>query len=154
MARVTTWRHTTWARWLGWTGVFALVAGACGLAYRGLRPEIPPAWSLALLVPPLVAAFLIGARFRSWSWALGPPMALLLAGTPLLLIPYAVVVPHTQGLPFPDLTYAEATFVAGLFLLLGVWITLVLYALVAAAGVWWGRRRYESDPSPPGIDGH
>jgi hypothetical protein len=86
MAR-TTWWSSEWARWFGWTLVFALVAGACNLAYevsigckgwpkglpvvadacgladQALGPGILPAWSLAYLVPPLVAAFFIGVRF-------------------------------------------------------------------------------------------
>ena len=51
---------------------FALVAGPCGLAYRELRPDIAPGWSLALLVPPLAAAFFIGTRFPSRWWCSWP----------------------------------------------------------------------------------
>ena len=63
-----TWRSSFRARWFGWTLVFGLVAGACGLPYRALRLglEAAPAWSLPLLVPPLVAAFLSGVRFPFW----------------------------------------------------------------------------------------
>jgi hypothetical protein len=161
MERVTTWWSSLWARWLGWTVAVALVAGACGLAYRALRPGIAPALSLALLVPPLVAAFLIGVRFPSRWWLAGPPVAVLLAGTPLLLILHDVVVPFTQSSMFQDMdmTYATAMFIALLFLLLLMTITLVLFGLVAAAGVWWGKRRaatnigstkrsLDGDPSP------
>jgi hypothetical protein len=141
MARLTTWQSSLWARWLGWTLVFGLVAGACGLAYRALRPEIAPAWSLALLVPLLVAAFLIGVRFPFWRWAAGPPVAMFLVGTPLLLIPYAVVVPLVPGSMFQDMSYALTITIAGFLLFFLATITLVLCALAATAGVWWGQRR-------------
>jgi hypothetical protein len=166
MAR-TTWWSSEWARWFGWTVVFALVAGACTLAYevsigckswpkglpvvadacglasQALGPGILPAWSLAYLVPPLVAAFFIGVRFPFRWWLLGPPVAVFLVGTPLLLIPYYVVASLVPESLFQDttLTYGEAMVVALLFLLFGMTIFLILLALVAHAGVRWGRRR-------------
>ena len=116
-----------------------LVAGARGLVYRWLRPGIPPTLSLAFLVPPMVAAFLIGMRLPLWRWAAGPPTVILL-GKPLLLIPYNLVAPLVPGSMFQGVSYAEAITIAGFLLVFLMTITLVLYTL-AARGVWWGQRR-------------
>jgi hypothetical protein len=106
-------------------------------------------------MPPVVAAFLIGVRFPSRWWPAGPPLAVLLAGTPLLLIPYDVVVPFTQSSMFSsmfqDTTYGEAMFIASLFLLFLMTITLVLYALAAYAGVKWSQRREAANVSSTGL---
>jgi hypothetical protein len=88
MERVTTWRSSQWARWLGWTAVFGVVVGVCGLAYRWRGTEDWSTWSLVLLVPPLATAFLIGARFPSQWWWAGPLVALFLVGMQLRLIPF------------------------------------------------------------------
>jgi len=116
MARVTTWRSSLWVRWLGWTAVFGVVEAVCELAYRWRGPENASPWSLALLVPPLATAFLIGARFPwQWSWA-GPLVAVLLVGLLLELMPYDVAPSHLGATP------------------------VVLCTLAARAGVRWGQR--------------
>jgi hypothetical protein len=38
------------------------------------------------------------------------------------------------------------------FLIIGVAMLGIMYSAVAAAGVWWGRRRRVPDPAPHGID--
>jgi hypothetical protein len=133
------WRNAVWARWLGWTAAFGLVAGGCGLAYRALRPGVAPAGALALLAPPLVAAFLIGARFPARWWPAGPPVALLLAGTPLLLVPHDLAMPHLGWMFRGATTIGEAAMFGSLVLLLGMVLVMALNALVAAAGVRRGR---------------
>ena len=40
------------------------------------------------------------------------------------------------------------------FLIIGVAMLGIMYTAVAAAGVWWGRRRREPDPAPHRVDGH
>jgi hypothetical protein len=152
MERATEWWSSEWARWLGWTLAFALVAGTCGRAYRTLRPGIAPGWSLALLVPPLAAAFLIGARFPSRWWWAGPPLATFLAGTPLLLVPYEVALPYMQWPILRDvtLTYGEAMLLAGVVMLLGGAILLAALAVAAYKGVRWGRRRAVAAPAGAG----
>ena len=145
-------RSANWVRWLAWTVLFGMVVAASGLAYRSWAPGIPPAWSLAFLVPPLVAAFVIGACFRSWRWAVVPPVAMIVAGTPLLLIPYQVVEPHIPRLMVQDLTYVKAMTYALFIMLFGSAVLLVLLALVAAAGVRWGQRREDDDFPPHPVD--
>jgi hypothetical protein len=129
-------RSRTWAQWLGWTVVFAVVAWASGLAYVRL-PVVPPALGLIFLVPPLAAAFLIGTRFPSWWWVAGPPLVLLvfsLAGSPLLLM---LVLP--AGALLPESMWSSGTF-AVVFVVM-VTFLLVLHALAAGAGVRRGRTR-------------
>jgi hypothetical protein len=68
-----TWRSTLWARWLGWTVVFGLVVGGSLLAYSVLQPPLSSKLAFLLLAPSVLAAGLIGVRFRSWWWVAGPP---------------------------------------------------------------------------------
>ena len=71
-----TWRPTTWARWLGWTLVFSLVAALSWVAWREFGPAYVNAAVLIFLVPTIVAAFVISMGFRVSSWAAGPAVAL------------------------------------------------------------------------------
>src|SRR5215207_2594052 len=75
MARVTTWRSSRWARWLGWTAVFTVGLGGCGAS---LSWQNHPLWVLgdeigflAILLVPAAVAFAIGVRFADWSWVFG-----------------------------------------------------------------------------------
>ena len=153
MERVTTWRSSLWVRWLSWTVLCALVVGACtlayevsigckswpkglpvvadacGLAHQALGPGILPAWPLVYLVPPLVAAFFIGVRFPFWRWAAGPPLAMFLVGTSLLLIPFYVVGPLVPESMFEGKSYVESITIAGFLLLFFMTIFLILLAL-------------------------
>jgi hypothetical protein len=106
--------------------------------------------SLAFLGLPLVVAFIMGVGFPFWRWAAGPPVAVFLVGTPLLLIPYNVVAPLMPESKFEGMSYAQTITIAGFLLMFLMTITLVLYALAAAGGVWWGLRRAASDVDSPG----
>jgi hypothetical protein len=130
-----------WARWLGWTLIFGLVVGACRLAYRWLAAGISPALSLVFLGLPLLMACLMGVGFPFWRWAAGPPVAVFLAGTPLLMLPYNVVAPLVPESLFEGMSYVKTITIAGFLLVFLMTITLVLSALAAAGGVWCGQRR-------------
>jgi hypothetical protein len=113
MERTTTWWSALWARWLGWTVVFGLVFIGSGW----LSILLPfPVRAIVFFVLLLVAAFLIGLRFRSLWWTAGPAAALLTLST-----------------------YRETPFSLGDFLISA------LCAVLAWAGIMWGRlREYEA----------
>ena len=134
----TTWRASLWARWLGWTLVFPLVSVASVLALAEVGGVLGDALVPALAAPSLVAAFLIGLRFRSWSWLAGPAAAIV-----ALYVPLGVVLFGTSrwpsglewqrtGLP------AELLFIS---IIAGALVIGIVHALPAGAGVWWGKRR-------------
>ena len=81
----TTWRASLWARWLGWTMIYTLVAYGIGVfvvAWLSIRVVPDPGFKDVLewggVFAPLLLALLIGVWFGSWWWVLGPPVALLL----------------------------------------------------------------------------
>jgi hypothetical protein len=125
------WRRATWARWLGWTVVFGLVVGGSALAYSlvsGLYGAEPPALLTALFaVPSLVAPVLIGVRFPSLWWGLGPPTLFLTLATALFV-----------STPGRDLVLGWV--IIPLVLVSGI------YGLLALLGVWWGKRREDDFP--------
>jgi hypothetical protein len=87
----------------------------------------------------LVAAFAIGVRFPSWSWAAGPPAAILITVLTILLFPD----PDTaQRSAMGDMTQKEQFVLmlvgGGAF---GLILLAFVYALLAAAGVRVGQRR-------------
>ena len=121
------WWATTWAQWAGWTVGYALAFWAISVAQAVLEPRLA-AWLRRLV--PLILAFLIGVRFRSWWWILGPPVAITLmtltyAALDLLTSPAAVRAEKGTG------------FVLAVFLVL---VEAGLALLAGAAGVAWGRR--------------
>jgi bacteriorhodopsin len=75
--KMTTWRASLWARWLGWTVVFGLVAAASVVANSAVRSAFPSVAGAELVVPCSVAAFLIGLRIRSWWWLAGPAVVVM-----------------------------------------------------------------------------
>jgi hypothetical protein len=157
MERATsTWRLSLWARWLGWTLVFVLVTAAGWLVYQAARMAI--SFSLPAGLPFLtsvIAAFWIGQRFRSWWWLAGPlaalavPAARFALWTVRLMWEPQVPVETVWG---PQTPRDTAEFIL-FFLIIGVALLSIMYTAVAAAGVWWGKGRRESDPTPPGVDG-
>jgi hypothetical protein len=152
----STWRSSLWARWLGWTLVFLLVTAAGWLVDQAARMAF--SFSLPASLPFLasvIAAFWIGQRFRSWWWVAGPLAALAVpaAGFALwtvrLMWEPQVSVETVWG---PQTPQDSAEFIL-FFLIIGVAMLGVMYTAVAAAGVWWGRRRREPDPAPHRVDG-
>lgn len=141
-----TWRSTTWARWLGWTVLYAvLLVGFFDIV--DVLPkdilDVLPEWEargwlalvLLFLVPALIA-FVIGIRFRSWWWALGPLVACIL---PIVLLNIWSGLAHGWGTPgIPGLRWALFMLgamlggVSALTALAGVWL-----------GVWWEERQEE-----------
>src|SRR5215211_131753 len=94
---------------------------------------------LVFFAPTLLAAFAIGVRFPSWSWAAGPPAAILITVLAILVFPDTDAARRTA---VGDMTQKEQ-FV--LMLVGGGTFSLILlafvYALLAAAGVRVGQRR-------------
>jgi hypothetical protein len=122
-------RSTTWDRWLGWTLVFALVVLASFLAYARVAAVLPESLDVVFFAPALVAAFLIGTRFRSASWVVGP---LVVISTPVVVLILNEVL---RGSSDNDVALAILISVGGAMLFGFV------FALLAGAGVWWGRHR-------------
>ena len=144
------WQSSLWARWLGWTALYALVlVGAAFFTVRlalyinpsGLNyPEwlTTLAWVLAVLVP-VVLAFGIGVRFRSWWWGLGP---LVLCGVLLAAMFIDFWIRSNNG----SLQSGEE--VALVFAAIGLPMIAGVLSLVALAGVWWGKRRHAANARP------
>ena len=118
----------TWVRWIGWTVLYG-VAGL-GLTFISLfhRSSVT---GLAMALGPPTAAFLIGKKFRSWWWILGPMTAVVVVASIVALFANARVGDDPYG--------GLAWFYYGL-VMVGV-IVGSLSAIAAAAGVWWGRSR-------------
>ena len=138
MARVTSWRSSLLARWLGWTVMYGLVV--VGGAW--LLPRLPPpAGGMVFLGLPVIAAFLIGVRFRSEWWAAGPPVVLVTLVTAEILWelmdklgPQVPAQPPTPQASVPPVIT---------MLVLGSGLVMVSAVLAVAAykGVTWGQRR-------------
>ena len=141
MARVRIWRPLPWARWFGWTLVFGLLFAGVIVAmfYRVPIPNMTGDLILVFFALTLVAAFAIGVRFPSWSWAAGPPAAILITVLAILLFPETDAAPPSA---IDEMTQKDQ-FV--LMLVGGGAFSLILlacvYALLAAAGVRVGQRR-------------
>jgi hypothetical protein len=126
----------SWTAWLGWTLLFALiywgvqvVQALLGdwLGEGGLNDVV----HVSGLLIPLIAAFLIGARMRSWEWVLGPPLAIVLTMLTYPVIGYLTASPAQRQQMGTGLILAAA----------GILISAVVVVVVAAAGVWFGRSR-------------
>ena len=142
------WSSSLWTRWLGWTALYGLLY--YGLIYAVGASGVDSLGSLYPWIPHLVGggvALLIGVRFRSWWWVLGP-----LAATALPIVA-VIIIDILQSVFFRQepLTAAQ---IEGAEIALGMIVGLVVfplmfsagvYALVAAAAVgvgkWWSERR-------------
>ena len=138
MAWVTNWRTSLWARWLGWTAVFALLFAGVMLPFAyHLGGDLLPGCMLLTLL----AAFLIGVRFPYERWILGPPVAIIATLVTILILPEWG--PANPG-PMGNLTGKDELL---FFLLWGGWIVFGLlalfYAALATAGVRSGLRRQD-----------
>jgi hypothetical protein len=128
------WRSSLWARWVGWTALYALgtllppgIVGLLADFFGSWYEFLSTAAVLLLFLLSTVFAFVIGVRFRSRWWGLGP---LALFGLPGA----AFGVAEWSGL----INGGGWLMVAGVVFL----IFAALLSLVALAGVWWGNRRY------------
>jgi hypothetical protein len=145
------WRSATWVRWLGGTLVFGLLFAyvLVLIAYDYLLAGYPAIDDVLLVlfyvafVLTFVAAFAIGVRFRSSSWVLGPPVAVLATVVTILVLPEPSPVP-TVGFTAKDRFW--------IFLGTVGWILLIIltsvYMLLAWAGVRRGQRREGAVPLP------
>jgi len=143
MERVTTWRSSLRARWLGWTVVFGLVlVGSPWLVVTLQLEDV----GIVLMALPLIPAFLIGVWFQSEWWAWGPPVAFLTLITTVILrtlfgpqvpgqTPLGMMTPREQFLFLFTFPYM---WVGGI---IGLVLVSALLAVSAYAGVRWGQRR-------------
>jgi hypothetical protein len=137
------WRHSTWARWLAWTGAFGLVLASSVL----LQTRLPsPVAEIVFFGLQVMAAFLIGARFRFGWWAVGPAAAWLTLIVAMII--WSLLGPQVpRQTSFGMLTpRQQIEFLGGFFVLIlggGFLLLAVLLALPAYAGVRWGRHREE-----------
>jgi hypothetical protein len=146
--KMTTWRASLWARWLGWTVVFGLVAAASVVANSAVRSAFPSVAGAELVVPCSVAAFLIGLRIRSWWWLAGPAVVVM------VLFVAAGLTSRELAAAFRDAqsvveSSGMSVFIYALLLLMYALVTFVggalLFAIPALLGVWWGKRREAGD---------
>lgn len=101
----------------------------------------------------LLAAFAIGVRFPSWSWAAGPPAAILVAVLAILAFPETDPQRTALGESTQKEQFVFMLAGGGAFALI---LLAAAYALLAAAGVGVGRRRGAATHGParsrPGDD--
>ena len=148
MARVTTWKSSEWARWLGWTVVFALLFGGVMFPFTYDAPDseitpVPPLALAASIVLSSVAAFKIGVRFPSPRWWAGPPTAILATVLAFLLLPSSSPPRQTAvGMVTPKEEFLFLLIFRGGGIVLG--LLALIYALLARAGVKRGQRREET----------
>jgi hypothetical protein len=79
-----------------------------------------------------VLAFAVGARFRSWSWGVGPLAALVLFSVVRSTLLWTEELGSNSSLWF-------------WYLSVGLWIIGAVLSLFSLAGVWWGNRRHPAD---------
>jgi hypothetical protein len=137
---MTAWRSATWARWLGWTAVLALLFALVLLPFAFHIPHYGGHLLLVCLAVTLLTAYAIGARFPYERWIFGPPVAIVATVVTFPILPEWG--PAKPG-PVGNLTPKDEL----LFVLIwGGWAVLGLLALVysalAYAGVRWGQRRH------------
>jgi hypothetical protein len=125
-----------WAEWIGWTLLFALIYWGVQvvqafvgdwLGEGGLNDVV----QVAGLLIPLLAAFLIGARLRSWGWVLAPPVAIVLTMLTYPIFGFLTASPTQRQQMGTGLILAAA----------GILIAALVALVAAAAGVWFGSRQ-------------
>ena len=135
MARVTSWRSLLGARWLGWTVLYALAMYGAEMLVLFIFPR----WNssvglfLGLLLGLLAMAFLIGVRFQSLWWVMGPSVAFGLAFFVLLLF-------TSWTPPPPETGYEGWSWDIVAILVVGT-SAVFPCSFAAFAVVWWGERR-------------
>jgi hypothetical protein len=134
MERLTTWRASLWARWLGWTAVFTVglvVWGAFLLwPHNPLRVLLDEVWTGAVILVPAAWAFGIGVRFADWWWVLGVFVTNVLLATILIRAVAGETAASGSGQAAAGIIFVFP------FMLLPSTL------LAAAAGVWRGKRRH------------
>jgi hypothetical protein len=121
------WRSRSWVHCIGWTLVFSAVFVV----------------TAGLILPPLIAAFLIGARLGTWWWVAGP----LITGTLVLgfgLLLASAASGSQSGYKGPSYAPAYAEYF-GTLIAYGGGLIGILSSLAALAGVGWGKRRNGAD---------
>ena len=141
MARVRQWRSLPWARWLGWTLVFGLLFASVVVAifFTAPIPNMTGDLILVFFALTLLAAFAIGVRFPSWSWAAGPPAAILITVLAILVFPETDSAQRTEmGDTTQKDQFVQMLVWGGAFIFI---LLAFVYALLAAAGVRVVQRR-------------
>jgi hypothetical protein len=126
----------SWAEWIGWTLLFALIYWGVQVMHAFLGDRLGEGGlndvvQVAGLLIPLLAAFLIGARLRSWGWMLGPPIAIVLTMLTYPIFGYLTASPTQRQQMGSGLILATA----------GILIAALVALLAAVVGVWFGKSR-------------
>jgi hypothetical protein len=126
------WRSSTWVRWLGWTVLYAVLFYVGLFDIFNVLPDWIPGAQWLLFLAPAFIAFVIGVRFRSWSWGLGPLAATIVPSVLLYVRAWlGGAIPEALGLiGVGILGSAVIGGVSALAALAGVWL-----------GVWWEERQ-------------
>jgi hypothetical protein len=115
--------------------VFGLVAAASWFARDVVGSALPSVAVAVFMVPTFVAAFVIGLRFRSWSWLAGPTVVFTLQMVGLALT--ADPAPETGVSP----VISSREELVRLFAFAGLLFGFFVFGIPALLGVWWGTRR-------------
>lgn len=145
------WRHSTWARWLGWTLGFAILFGGVMLPFAW---RVPDNWTFPVLailavcfVLCPVAAFWIGRRLQTEAWVAGPPVAVIVTVAAMLLLPSPSSPRQTAiGMTTPKLEFLFVLLMGGGLILM---VFAGAYALAAGLGV---RSRVHHEATAKGPD--
>jgi hypothetical protein len=121
-----------WTQWFGWTLLFAAIYWGVELSAALLEERLPGVAPWLRFLIPLLAAFLVGARLRSWWWVLGPPIAII-----VIMLTYPVYSYLTS--PQTSREQSGSGLILAIFLIL---INAGLALLAAAAGVIYAKTRF------------
>jgi hypothetical protein len=122
----------SWTQWLGWTVVYALLYWGTEVVLALLEERVPAVAQWGRFLIPLLIAFLIAARLRSWWWVLGPPLAIILV---MLTYPVASFLTSSQA----NREQSGSGLILAVFLVL---INAGLALLAATAGVIYAQTRF------------
>ena len=125
-------RSKGWARWLRWTGLYALVFWG-GWTFVELGARLAPGWdgndlaAVVLVLGSLVLVFLVGVRYGSWWWVLSP---LVVVDLPAFLVP--VIGQTYLGWP-SDPGWGDVVFFAAAYALVSAFLATAGVSVVAGA---------------------
>jgi hypothetical protein len=115
-----------------------LVVAVSWIVVSVVRWPPPPADVPVFFVLPFVAAFLIGLRFRSWSWMAAPPVVFT-----ILFMAIALTTAPDRGDDDLGLSGGLRVVIYGL---LGLAAGGILFSIPAILGALWGTRHKTTTP--------